>query len=41
MSHPQIKGLDHSPQFQIGHIPPVHPLKGQMFAFAMPASWYS
>lgn len=41
MSHPQIKGLDQSPQFQIGHIPSVHPLKGQMFAFALPSSWYS
>lgn len=39
VSNPIIKGLDPSPQFQIGQVPPVHPLKGQMFAFAMPSLW--
>lgn len=39
VSHPQIKGLDPSPQFRLGQVPSVHPLKGQMFALAMPSSW--
>lgn len=39
MSNPQIKGLDPSPRFQLGQVPPVHPLKGQMFAFAIPSLW--
>ncbi|KAF9451509.1 hypothetical protein P691DRAFT_663084, partial [Macrolepiota fuliginosa MF-IS2] len=39
VSNPQIKGLDPSPRFQLGDVPSVHPLKGQMFAFAMPSLW--
>ncbi|KAF5355148.1 hypothetical protein D9756_005453 [Leucocoprinus leucothites] len=39
VSHPRIKGIDPSPKFKIDQVPPVHPLKGQMFAFAMPSLW--
>ncbi|KXN85284.1 PHO85 cyclin-2 [Leucoagaricus sp. SymC.cos] len=39
VSNPRIKGVDPSPQFEIGQVPQVHPLKGQMFAFAMPSLW--
>jgi len=38
-SNPQIKGLDPSPRFRLGEVPVVHPLKGQMFAFALPSLW--
>jgi hypothetical protein len=36
----KIRGVDSSPMFTITDImPPVHPLKGQMFAFAHPSRW--
>jgi hypothetical protein len=39
VSHPQIKEPEVSPQFRLRPLPPVHPLKGYMFAFAVPSSW--
>ena len=39
ISHPHIKGVDHFFPFKIDQVPVVHPLKGNMFALAMPSSW--
>jgi hypothetical protein len=36
----KIRGFDSSPSFAISEVmPPVHPLKGKMFAFAIPSTW--
>ncbi|GLB37739.1 putative cyclin [Lyophyllum shimeji] len=36
----RVRGLDTPPVFALSHeMPPVHPLKGQMFAMAMPSTW--
>jgi hypothetical protein len=36
----KIRGHDVSPNFAITEMmPPIHPLKGKMFAFAMPSTW--
>jgi len=36
----RVRGLDSPPVFTLSReMPPVHPLKGQMFAMAMPSTW--
>lgn len=38
--HAKVRGLDSPPVFSISKdMPPVHPLKGQMFAMAVPSVW--
>ncbi|RDB25261.1 PHO85 cyclin-2 [Hypsizygus marmoreus] len=38
--NPKVRGFDSPPIFAITKdMPPVHPLKGQMFAMAMPSTW--
>lgn len=38
--HPKVRGLDTPSVFMLSsEMPPVHPLKGQMFAMAMPSTW--
>ncbi|KAL9712029.1 hypothetical protein Ac2012v2_005105 [Leucoagaricus gongylophorus] len=39
VSHPRIRGVDVLLPFKIDQVPVVHPLKGEMFAFAVPSSW--
>ncbi|KAH6913938.1 alternative cyclin Pcl12 [Coprinopsis sp. MPI-PUGE-AT-0042] len=35
----RIHGIDDAPFTVVEDAPPVHPLKGQMFAFALPSKW--
>ncbi|KAF8070746.1 hypothetical protein FPV67DRAFT_1041364 [Lyophyllum atratum] len=36
----RVRGLDTPPVFTLSRdMPPIHPLKGQMFAMAMPSNW--
>jgi len=38
--HARVRGIDSPPTFMLQReMPPVHPLKGQMFAVAMPSTW--
>jgi len=38
--HAQVRGIDSPPVFTFQRdMPPVHPLKGQMYALAVPSSW--